>query len=205
MFKGSIRFGLLLVGLPLAVKAQSSQGDALKLLNEINTRYQTSTNFHVEMIHETRATSDLQTQWAKEVVSAYEAPGNRYRFEGKSSTGSALVVSDGTTEWDLRQVYGEYAKRSAGSYTHPVQTDSNNHFEQSDTSVAHNAVLMRDPLQWIGSDALKSARFLADETIQISGRTIPCFVITGGSVDPSADLRTVGTHAIGQDLDQQGG
>jgi outer membrane lipoprotein-sorting protein len=91
----------LFVAFPTHSFSQSSDNDALKLLDEVAKQYQTATSSHIESVTEQRSSSELSSTWSKQFLTAYEAPGNRYRFEGRARSSEGLVVSDGTTEWSV--------------------------------------------------------------------------------------------------------
>jgi hypothetical protein len=82
------------------VWAQSATRDALKLLDDVSKHYADAYSHHIEAIRESRSSSELMSSWQKEILRAEEAPGNRYRFEGRSFGNSGIVVSDGVTEWN---------------------------------------------------------------------------------------------------------
>jgi hypothetical protein len=107
----------------LTASPQTDNGDALKLLDEITKRYADAKSYHIESIHESRLSSEFSSSWHKETLRAEEVPGNRYRFEGQSSSGSGIVVSDGVTEWNLQRTYDQYTKRPPGTYGHPFPMD----------------------------------------------------------------------------------
>jgi hypothetical protein len=76
-------------------------------------------SYQIELTIESRTSSEFSTSWRKQNLRAEQAPRNSYRFEGQSSDGSGIVVSDGVTEWNLNRIYGEYTKRPPGTYGHP--------------------------------------------------------------------------------------
>jgi thiol-disulfide isomerase/thioredoxin/outer membrane lipoprotein-sorting protein len=167
---------------PTTVKsAQATDADALNLLQEVVMKYAKAIRSHIESVEEVHNSNDLRSFWRKEFMSEYEAPGNRYVFGGRDSSGaSGLVVSDGTTEWELHAAYGEYVKRPAGTYGHPFSNDPN--AVQSEGPKERDAYFMRRNLGLFG-DRLNSAHFHPEETIQVGDRQIRCFVVGFGLQD----------------------
>jgi outer membrane lipoprotein-sorting protein len=173
---------LLILAIPIATTAQPNDADALKLLDQLGKRYQAAKSYHIELVQESRTSTDLSSSWSKVLMTAYQAPGDRYRFEGSSQQGSAEVISNGTTEWDYRSVFAEFAKRPVGSYRQAPQLGSDNNWLQPDTQIESQATFLVKSLVVI-ADSLKSAHFLPEETIDIGGRTIRCVVVGFGSAD----------------------
>jgi cytochrome c biogenesis protein CcmG, thiol:disulfide interchange protein DsbE len=161
----------------LAAWAQTDNGDALKLLDEVTKRYADASSYHIESVRESRDSSALQSSWRKEMLRAEQAPGNRYRFEGQSFLGSEIVVSDGITEWNLRRTDEQYTKRPPGTFGHPFPL-----VIMADEASARDAFLSRTGLAMAG-DFAKSAHFLPEETIPIADRPIACLVVTFGPDD----------------------
>jgi len=102
---------------------QGADADALNLLHEVTQKYAKAIRSHIESVTEIHRSDDLSSDRRKDSMIEYEAPGNRYVFGGRSRSGeSGLVVSDGATEWELHAAYGEYIKRPAGTFGHPLAT-----------------------------------------------------------------------------------
>lgn len=165
----------------LAAPPQTDNGDALKLLDKVSRRYADATSYRIEAIKESRLSSELSSSWHKEMLKAEQARGSRYRFEGRSSSGSGIVVSDGVTEWNLHRTYGQYIKRPPGTFGHPFPKTA---FEP-DERPELEAFGLRRNLATVG-DSVKSAHFLAEETISIGDHRVTCLVVTFGP----EDLRT---------------
>jgi hypothetical protein len=186
----------LFLVLSLAGSAQINNGDALKLLDEVSKRYADAKSYHIEVTIESRLSSEFSTSWQKQNLRAEEAPGNRYRFEGQSSSGSGIVVSDGVTEWTLNRIYDEYTKRAPGTYGHPFpKAPEAPEFGRGPT---REAAFLRTDLGAAG-DTAKSAHFLSDETILVDGERRACYVVTFGPEDlrkPTPDTRTTFTFWI---------
>jgi thiol-disulfide isomerase/thioredoxin len=173
-----LAFSLSLV-FPLRGAAQTTDADALKLLNEVTQKYAKATRSQIESVTESRRTDDLSSSWRKVFLTAYEAPEDHYKFGGTNSSGSEFVVSDGTAEWELHEAYGEYVKRPAGSFGHPFPQSTT---VANDIQQERNAHDMRRMLGLLGT-YLKTAHARGVETIQIGDRRISCFVISFGPED----------------------
>lgn len=168
----------LLLIFPAHAIPQSEDNDALKFLDEVLAKYTSARSYHIEAITESRTSSELSEYWSKHFITAYEAPGKRYRFEARSPNGAGLVISDGTTEWEYHPIYAEYKTQPAGTYGNPFPKGPTT----SDEVTEREAYFLRRNFASIGSN-LKSAHFLAPETIKIDGRSIPCIVIQFSSQD----------------------
>lgn len=160
------------------VWAQSANSDALKLLDDVSKHYADADSYHIEAIRETRSSSELRSSWQKEILRAEEAPGNRYRFEGRSFRDSGIVVSDGVTEWNLHRTDDQYTKRSPGTFGHPFPKTPLGQDEKSE----QDAFFLRRDLAAAG-DFAKSAHFLPEETISIGDHSIECLVVSFGPGD----------------------
>jgi hypothetical protein len=66
--------------------------DALALLTEVSHRYADAKSDHIEAVEESSSANDLQHGWQKSLLTSVVAPGTRYRYEGRSGYGAALVV-----------------------------------------------------------------------------------------------------------------
>ncbi|MFT4114474.1 redoxin family protein [Silvibacterium sp.] len=171
---------LLALCSPLPSLAQQAQDDALHLLDKVSKRYAGAKSYHIEAVIERKSSTELSTSWSKTFLRAEEAPGERYRFEGRDAQGSGIIVSDGTTEWNFSRTYGAYTKSSAGTFTpyiHQAVSD--------DVRVELGAYNLRGDLARTG-DFEKSAHFLPKKTISEAGHAIACYVVHYGSEDARA-------------------
>lgn len=150
---------------------------AVQVLREIGDRYANATSYRIEAVEERTNTQELSRSWSKSILSAAEAPGRRFRFEGHAMSGEGLDVSDGTTEWRYHALQHAYV-------TQPVAADS--------PKIA-GPMLMQD-YAWYQAKSLRkkwkstfqrlnNARFLPDQQVEIGGRTILCQVIEVKSED----------------------
>jgi thiol-disulfide isomerase/thioredoxin len=150
--------------------AQQPATDPIKLLNQVADRYISAKSIHVEAnIHRTTHT-DLSDFSNTSILSAYIAPGNRFRYEGRTSQGAALIVSDGTNEWGLRRSFAQYAKAPAGTYFRGQTM-----YAGDDDGIieAHRLFSNVTDLR----DKVDLARPVTAETLDINGRKVLCTVI----------------------------
>lgn len=185
---------VLLLASSLAARAHTDNDDALAMLDGVSKRYADARSYHIEAIRESRSSSELMTSWRKEILRAEQAPGNRYRFEGRDAAGSGIVVSDGVTEWNLHRTNEVYTKRPPGTYGHPFPKMA----ITQDAWPEHEAFLLRSGLA-MAADFAKTAHFLDEETITVGDRRIACLVVAFGPDDlrkPFPSARTTHTFWI---------
>lgn len=150
--------------------SQQQPDDALKLLDRLAKHYEDAETVHIEMTEQMMSHAPLYDQSQTKTLSAYEALGGRFRYEGTSWGGSGLIVSDGTDEWHLRRSFRQFSKQPAGTY-----------FKQQNTLAGDDGPILsahdlRRNLNSLGS-GLHSAHFLPDETITIGDRKVECAVV----------------------------
>ncbi len=160
------------LGIVLLQAAQHSPAtDALTLLNEVCQRYGDAKSYHIEAVEERTSSSELNRDWQKTYMSADFSPGGRYRYEGRSFIGHAVLISDGTHEWEYLPDQKTYTEKMLSTdapdkaRTHP-----------QDEMAAFNAKAIVSNLEHLGS-ALKSATLLPDEKISIGMATVDCYVL----------------------------
>src|ERR1700679_1071597 len=89
--------GLWVFGLStVAGFSQQQPDDALKLLDRVAKHYEDAETVLIEMTEQGTAHAPLYDSRETKTLSAYEALGGRFRYEGTSWGGSGLIVSDGT-------------------------------------------------------------------------------------------------------------
>jgi len=147
---------------------------ALQLLREVTAKYAHATRYRIEMAIETTQSSEMYSSQQKITEFAYEEPGNRYRFGGRDVQGSGLVVSDGTTEWEFHSAYGQYTKRSAGTFGHPFPQVAN---PRTDGPEERSAYFMRQSIGTIAL-SLKAAHWQSDQVITLADKSIDCWRIS---------------------------
>jgi thiol-disulfide isomerase/thioredoxin len=166
---------LLALALPQSTPP-AGKPDALILLTQVSQRYADAKSYHIEAVEERTSTNELHRDWQKMLMTAIVMPDGRYRYEGRSGFGSAIVVSDGTTQWRYHMIENRYTRGASEKYPAKNQMVL---FEETTTfsasELAHS----------LAGEAhrLKAARYLPDETISVDGRSIQCYVIRYSSED----------------------
>jgi thiol-disulfide isomerase/thioredoxin len=158
--------------------SQQQPDDALKLLDRVAKHYEDAETVHLEVDERETAHAPLYDSTQATTLSAYEAPGGRFRYEGTTWGGSGLIVSDATDEWHLRRSFHQFSKQPVGTYF-----KQQNALLGDDTPIlsAHD---LRRNLTSLGS-GLRSAHFLPNETITMGGRKIKCAVVQYSEKDLS--------------------
>jgi thiol-disulfide isomerase/thioredoxin len=169
---------LLALALPQATPSAPAK-DALTLLNEVSQRYADAKSYHLDAVEENTATNELSRHWDKRLLTAIVMPDGRYRYEGNSGSGSATLVSDGTTHWDYHPVDHLYTAQPASPKDSPPQQ-----ILTAEEMPAYNAKSLMNQLAH-KADRVKSAAFLPDESIAVNGKNIDCYVVH--YVDDSVD------------------
>src|ERR1700736_6589664 len=105
----------LILTISQATPKTSQSVDALHLLNDVSQRYANAKSYHIEAAEQDESSSDLYRNWQKTLMTAIVTPGGRYRYEGHSPFGSAILVSDGTTEWDYHVQERLYTEQPASA------------------------------------------------------------------------------------------
>jgi len=161
----------LFLTLPNATSQNTPTSDALGLLNQISQRYTDANSYHIEAVEERTSSNDLHRDWQKTLLTAIVMPGGRYRYEGRSGFGSALLVSDGTTAWTYHIDEHLYTQRSLSA------TDAEKRHILSEDEFATEKA--KNLVSQIGHLAkrLKSATLQADETISLDGHSVECSVV----------------------------
>jgi thiol-disulfide isomerase/thioredoxin len=144
---------------------------ALALLERVSRHYADAKSYHIEWVEERTSSNDFQRNWEKTLLTAAGAPGNRYRYEGRSGLGGAVKVSDGKTIWTHHLEEHQYTEK-------PVVAEVSD--EPKVIPYAEMALNQAENLHKILGDAAKrykSATRLADAVLNISGQEVPCYVI----------------------------
>jgi len=172
--------------------------DALALLNEVGQRYAAAKSYRIEAISERTSSNELSRNWQKTILTAIVAPGGKYRYEGRSGMGGAVLVSDAATEWNYHvneHLYTERASLGEDSMKGRVIT-----FEEAPLIEAK--ALM--PKLTHRADALKSASFLPQQTISVGEKSLHCYVVhyTDDDFQKSAKYKEEATIWIDQETDR---
>jgi len=161
----------------LAVLAQAAPPQkALDLVQEVSQRYANAKSYHVDAVEERSSSSELSRDWQKSFMTAIVIPGGHYRYEGRYFGGNAVLISDGTSEWEYLPDQKAYTQR-------PVSSDdaAKRRIRPQDEVAALNAKAMVGNLSHL-AEALKSATFLPDENVVIAGKNADCYVIRAADV-----------------------
>jgi thiol-disulfide isomerase/thioredoxin/outer membrane lipoprotein-sorting protein len=144
--------------------------DGLSLLSEVGQRYIDAKSYHIEAVEERNSSNELQHSWQKTILKAIVMPGGKYRYEGRSGYGAAVLVSDGTKVWDYH-VYGhDYTQKPASEEEPKHRIIAND-----DMPLMTARELVR--MEAHRADRLNSATLLPEETILAVGKNIPCYVV----------------------------
>jgi thiol-disulfide isomerase/thioredoxin len=161
---------LLLALLPQGAQSSTPQ-DALAQLNEVSQRYADAKSYHIEAVEERTSSNELTRHWDKTLLTAIVAADGRYRYEGRSGFGSAILVSDSTTDWDYHP-YDHVYTQQAASHSDPQTGKALGTQEMQ----VYGAKLLVTRISH-QADRLKSATYLPDETIVVNGTNMECYVV----------------------------
>jgi thiol-disulfide isomerase/thioredoxin len=150
--------------------SNSLRPDALALLNQVSQRYADAKSYHIEAIQEETSGNELQHSWQKTLLTAVVAPSGRYRYEGRSGYGAAVVVSDGATQWIYHLYEHLYTQHSA-----PIKYPTSGAIIPHEEESAMTAADIKDEMAG-RAHRLKSATLLPDETIVVDGNSVECYV-----------------------------
>jgi len=160
---------------------QRSDDDALRLLDRVVAHYQNAETVHLEATVRAHFQTELSDQTSTSIFSVYTAPGGRFRYEGAVSSGSGLIVSDGTNEWRLLNSLGEYAEELTGTYF-----ASRIAYQSDDRAIMEARDLLRD-ITALGTST-DAAHFSPNELVESHGAKVNCVVVHFGRQD-STDPR----------------
>ncbi len=160
---------------------QRTDADALKLLDRVVKHYQDAATLHVEATVNITSHTTLSDQTQTSTLSATIAPGGRFRYDGVTSRGSALIVSDGTQEWRLLRSFAEYDRQPTGTFFAAM------HVLQGDDMPILNAHDLLNNLDYLGAN-LRTAHFASQQTLIFQGSKVLCAVVHFSS-DDLADQR----------------
>lgn len=153
-----------------SASAQQSSPEAIAMLDRIADHYRQATSIHLEARISHSLHSDLSSYTSTSILSVWTAGGNRYRYDGRSHSGSALLVSDGAREWHLRRSFDQYDEADPGNYLRQPSV-----YGGDDESLSEARGLVT------GIEGMRNkvdlARFAPSETLRIQGRKIKCTVI----------------------------
>jgi hypothetical protein len=146
--------------------------DPVALLKAVAKTYAAAADtFHMEAITETTSNADLHHEWRKVYHTAIKGPGNLYRIETRSPYGSFIQVSDGVNEWVCLVEGRVYVKR-------PVP-ENWPQFPRLQFAGSFELIQAWSMRTWLESTAAsyKHPTMLPQETIEVEGRSYPCYVV----------------------------
>jgi thiol-disulfide isomerase/thioredoxin len=152
-----------------APPASSSEG--FELLKKVAQQYAEANSYYIESVEERTTTTEYSHSWQKTITTAAQAPGDRFHYEGHSSSGSAMKVADGKTAWIYSVDEQRYTAKPQSLMTASKQIISGT--PEWATFQAQN--LRRN----LGDMAksLKSADRLPDATLVVNGHEVSCNVV----------------------------
>jgi thiol-disulfide isomerase/thioredoxin len=161
---------LLLAFLPQASQSAPAK-DALALLNEVSQRYADAKSYHIEAVEERTSRTELTHHWDRMLLTAIVMADGRYHYEGRSGFGQAILISDGSSQWDYHPYDHAYTEQPAssddplkghviGPQEGPLLTAKSLLFQ-----IAHKV------------DRGKAAEYLPEERISLNGRSSECYVV----------------------------
>jgi thiol-disulfide isomerase/thioredoxin len=148
----------------------SSAEDARALLQASLAKYASLPSYYIEGTREEITTDAIQHDWHEDVFVIAEAPGKRYHYDIKTPYMWNVVVSNGTSEWDFQPWRNEYAQRSAPELIRKAAGPE-------DLIRASTARTAKYYLEDVANQKIRTAEFLPDETITLTGEQIPCHVV----------------------------
>jgi thiol-disulfide isomerase/thioredoxin len=156
----------------LAQSAPSpSPSDGLELLKQVAQHYAEAKSYYIELAEENTSSTEYSHSWQRTVLTASEAPRNRFHYEGHTYGSSAMKVADGKTVWIYRLDEHQYTANPQLSEVSAQQTA----VPMSEGTVWRAEHLIK---QW--SDlvkTLKSADRLGDATLMVNGHEVRCNVV----------------------------
>jgi len=169
LFRVALALSLILVQASQVFAAkQAKEKDALALLNEVSQRYADAKSYHIEAVEERNSSNELERSWQKTILKAVVVPGGKYRYEGRSGYGGAIVVSDGSTVWDYHVYEHDYTQKPGNEEKQRVIPQ-----EEMPLMTARNLATITAHR----ADRLKSAALLGQETVPVGGRKVRCYVV----------------------------
>jgi len=170
MFLSRLSAVLLLALSATPAQPQRPANDPIRLLDRVADHYAEAKSFHLEAIVHNRSHGELNDFSSTSILSAYVAPGNRFRYDGKTAEGSSLIVSDGASEWHLMRSFGRYSKQPAGTYFRGTSL-----WGGDDSAIKEAEHLLSDIVAI--KEKVDLARFLPPEPLLIDGNTVRCTVV----------------------------
>jgi thiol-disulfide isomerase/thioredoxin len=162
--------------------ASTSSSDGLELLKRVAQQYSDAKSYYIASVEERTSTSEYSHSWQKTLLTAAEAPGNHYYYDGRSNSGHSVKIGDGKTGWTYRADEHRYTTKPQPIEVSIQQTP----IEMTEWAMSQAGNLRKS----LGSLAksLKSADRLPDATLRVNGRNVSCYVIRVKSSDEKRAL-----------------
>jgi thiol-disulfide isomerase/thioredoxin len=161
-----------------ALQAQSvasNPSEALERLQQASRRYADAKSFHIEEVVESNTNTELSRHWEKKLISVTVESDNRYRYEVRSPTGSTVRVSDGKIEWVYHVEDNAFTRKPA-----PADGPAPPQMMNMAAVEEFHAIQVRKDLADFAQQ-YRAAESQPDETIEVGGRQIACYVVQVGS------------------------
>jgi thiol-disulfide isomerase/thioredoxin len=146
--------------------------DPKALLDAVAKNYAEAADvFHIEAIETTVHKNELEDSRSTVYRTAIQGPGNLYRMDTRSPYGSFTQVSDGNTEWIYLTETKKYTERPV-----PQDWPGFPKVPVAGEMELRTAWDMRPNLE-VEAGKAKDPTMLPEETIEINGRSYPCYVV----------------------------
>jgi thiol-disulfide isomerase/thioredoxin len=165
---------------PASIFAQSlpstTSAEGLELLKRVAQHYVDAKSYHIEAIEERTSYDEFHHDWNKTIMTAAEAPGNRFHYDGRSFDGSTVRIGNGKTVWTYRVNQKRYTQKPVGDEAAEPKI-----IPMPEMALMEAERLRKD----LGElpNPLKAATRLEDATLSINGRQISCYVVNFKSAD----------------------
>jgi thiol-disulfide isomerase/thioredoxin len=149
----------------------ANPSDGLELLKKVAQRYSEADSYYIESVEERTSTTEYDHSWWKTITVAAQAPGDRFHYEGHSSSGSAMKVADGKTAW----IYSADGHRYTAK-PQSLTTASKQIISGTPEWATFRAENLRKNLGDM-TKSLKSADRLPDATLVVNGHQVSCNIV----------------------------
>jgi thiol-disulfide isomerase/thioredoxin len=151
--------------------ASANPSDGLELLKKVAQQYAEADSYYIESVEERTSTTEFSHSWEKTITTAAHAPGDRFHYEGHSSSGSAMKIADGKTAW----IYSADGHRYTAK-PQSLMTASKQIMSGTPEWATFRAENLRKNLGDMAK-SLKSADRLPDATLVVNGHEVSCNVV----------------------------
>ncbi|MBB5329853.1 redoxin family protein [Tunturiibacter gelidoferens] len=147
------------------------------MIKQVAQQYADAKSYYIESVEERTSSTNYSHYWDKTIITAAQSSGDRFHYEGRSSSGNAMKVADGKTVWTYRADEHRYTAKPQAIGTASQQTV---------IGMTESAMFQAENLRKnMGALAktLKSADRLPDTTLIVNGHKISCHVVRFQSFD----------------------